>query len=213
MPDALGAVPEPTRATGYVSWANVLSWKDDNPVNLGTWNSYAGGSQGVIKVRLRRQGDEWVDDGTTFRSNNQQMWGPYYVQNDCMKVNWSEWGFAEGRLDAHRNNWIRLDLDLAAGTASFGAAVAGTGPGYGTRETWGYTGTGCPKGPTREIHPVGGGGGPACPKQAGVEGGTMDASRTRIVFSCVKVETGVTENHQESYDWRTRVNGRITLSR
>jgi hypothetical protein len=212
MPDALGADPVSTRATGYVSWANVYSWWDDKPVDPSASNSYVGGSQGVIKVRLRRERDEWVDDGTTFRSNNQEMHGPL-LDPWCSRINDRSWGFGAGRLDALSSNWIVLRLDLAAGTAYFGAAVGATGlPSHGISRNWSLVGDcwGRP-GDRSEIIPVGGGGAPGCPKDAGVEG-TMDASRTRIVFSCHHAEQGVPENHARRYEWRTRVNGRITLS-
>jgi hypothetical protein len=169
-------------------------------------------SQGVIVVRLRREGDEWVDDGTTFRSHNEAMWGPSL--GPCSKVKEREWGVGAGRLDARSSNWIVLRLDPAAGTAYFGAAVGATGlPAYGTSRQWSLVGD-CDgrQGDYSEIIPVGGGGAPGCPKDAGVEG-TMDASRTQIVFSCYHAEQGVPENHAGRYDWRTRVNGRITLSR
>ncbi len=173
-PAALGASPEPTRASGHVEWLEAY-WEHDDEIHPGSPNDTASMSQGVITVRLRRQGDAWVDDGSTFRSTAQEAEGPYPLSDvyDCTLFGYRLLSLAEGRLDSDPANWIRLDLDPAAGTASFGAAVGGRVGQTGI--SWGLLGREC-QGPDthKELRSGGGGGSPGCPNDGGVIG-TMDA--------------------------------------
>lgn len=222
------------------SFDNVVDRMDDTVKACGP-GSFTDATSFVIGVRMERRGTTWVDAGSTFRAEAGGMGPPCaftYGPNNGICWEYDEHsvfaaaGPIMGRpplppLDAEAS--IRLSIDPVAGTASFGATLVGNWPvatdpdnGIEYEETNGFGGSCTNSYPpsVTKIDAVGGGGWrvgravavPPCPGTAYGAAGLLDASRTRITFSCSRDESGPTPDGNGTDQVRSGISGSITLS-
>lgn len=230
LPAAVVVGAEPAHATGWIHYQTVDVVVDgyDDTVRLCGPSSTTIAESFVIGVRLERRGNIWVDAGSTFRGIAMGSGPPCQAQIllDCWQYDEQSIYVSEGRLFGQpplpalvATPSISLSIDPVAGTASFGATIAGGGY-YG--ESGAYGGACPPSYPGTFMRALldGAGGGwhtgqfsqvPPCPA-AEPATGTLDASQTHISFACHVDERGTIPTGTGTYHWTRRVDGRIALS-
>jgi hypothetical protein len=108
--------PEPTRATGLITFVSGFRDDDTKPGYGPSWRWMMG--RAVMRVRLQRQGSEWVDAGSTYSMVALDEEAPWVEPTGCHNsVTRGGVSRPPGPLIVNNGDAVRLGIDLAAGTA------------------------------------------------------------------------------------------------
>jgi hypothetical protein len=225
---------EVSHASGLIAWVQMYEEHGDD------WNETWGqGTEGIMRVRMERNGAEWVDAGSTFHAQYQSWRAPHAnypgLPLDCTMLKEEIWWPApRSRFDAidpptgFVPSSIALEIGAEEGVASIYATMSGgpysvttvlEGADCGDREPTDEGGISCTDTTCvlqwdSQSAPVAE---PGCPLSlqtpgfAGLVGELDDAGRS-IDFNCLSTRQGTTESGEASYREIARVAGSVRLS-
>jgi hypothetical protein len=206
---------EPTHAHGTLRFANLYMEVDDGPNQICGPNTFTNGTEGLLRVALKKVGGAWVDDGSWYSQDGAGFAAPCLAEpmgKGCWVIGHAGRSAGEGKLidPADPSSWIILNVDATTGIAMLTYAP----PRQKVLQWW--TSIGDCSGRTGEVRYEASGGvttggeGAVCPGSTSAKG-YLEAAGTVIDFTCFSEELGSTENKQAAFTWITRVDGRLRL--